>query len=309
MPEESSNEISQAVFNTLLYSDIFDFPLTAREIHRFLSGRAANYDEVCRELNSDCRFTRMGDFFTLSGRQEIIHLRETRELRSQRLLPHALKYGKIIGRLPFVRMVALTGSLAVHNVSDNEDFDYMVVTQPGRLWTARAFVLLFGRFTHLMGHTICPNVIVSENDLEWGQHDLYSARDLCQMIPISGMEVYRRLIEANRWVEEYLPNAYQTILDTMLEDEERYKSPLQHIFEAPWRNSLGDLFEHWEMKRKIERFSRQEGFGEETVFHANICQGNFDHHRKWTRQEIERRGGFVTIENRPKEDRMELNIR
>jgi hypothetical protein len=289
MPKAGSNEISQDVFNTLLYSDVYDFPLTAREIHQYLSGRAASIEEVCHALKSDPRFTGEGDYFTLPGRQKIVSVREMREKRSQRLLPLALKYGRIIGRLPFIRMVALTGSLAVHNVSGNEDFDYMLVTRPGRLWTARAFVLLFGRFTRLAGHTICPNVIVSEDSLAWSQHDLYSARDLCQMIPISGMSVYQKLIQANQWVEDFLPNAYVNITDTFFEGKESYKTSLRSILELPLRGRLGERAERWEMSRKIERFSRQEGFGEETIFSATICQGNFDHHRRWTWTELERR--------------------
>jgi hypothetical protein len=53
------------------------------------------------------------------------------------------------------------------------------------------------------------------------------------------------------------------------------------------RGKLGDKLEAWEMNRKIARFSKQEGFGEETVFTAEICQGNFHHHRKWTKGRYE----------------------
>jgi hypothetical protein len=38
------------------------------------------------------------------------------------------------------------------------------------------------------------------------------------------------------------------------------------------------------MTRKIARFSKQTGYGEETVFTAEVCQGNFHHHRKWTQE-------------------------
>jgi hypothetical protein len=282
-----SNEISQAVFDTLLYSDIFDFPLTAPEIHHYLSGRAASVEDVDRALHSDPRVIEVEQYFCLQGREKIVCLRAAREQRSQKLMPSALKYGKIIGSLPFVRMVALTGSLAVRNVSNNEDFDFMLVTQPGRLWTARAFVLLFGRLTRLAGHTICPNVIISENSLEWSQHDLYSARDLCQMMPISGLDVYKMLLKANGWVEEYLPNAYRKIIGTSL--ERKQQTMIQRVLELPFRGTLGERFERWEMNRKIKRFIRQAGFGEETIFNADICQGNFDHHRSSTRLALEKR--------------------
>jgi hypothetical protein len=43
------------------------------------------------------------------------------------------------------------------------------------------------------------------------------------------------------------------------------------------------------MNRKIARFSKQPGFGEETIFNAEICQGNFDHHRKRTHEVFRQR--------------------
>ena len=296
MLEPRSREISQAIFNTLLYSDVFDFPLTAREIHLYLSGSAATYEEVCLVLSSDARFFRVGDYFTLSGREKIVEIREKRELRSRKLLPHALAYGRFIGSLPFIRMVALTGSLAVRNVSKEADFDYMLVTLPGRLWTARAFVLLFNRLTRLAGHTICPNVIVSENALQWNQHDLYSARDLCQMIPVSGMAEYQRLMKANQWVQDFLPNAYDDILDQTEAGKNNHLRIIQKLLEFPLGGRFGDRFEQWEMTRKIERFSKQEGYGDETIFNVDICQGNFDRHRQWTREQLGKRGRTVEVE-------------
>ncbi len=303
MPEEVPGELAQAVYDTLSYSDVFDFPLKAREIYRYLSGKAATPEDLDRVLSSDPRFVRDGEYFALPGRGEIMRLREKREQRSQELLPYAFAYGRMIGALPFVRMVALTGSLAVHNLAGDEDFDYMLVTQAGHLWTARAFVLLLGRVTRLVGHTLCPNVVVAENHLEWSQHDLYSARELCQMIPIVGMGVYQSLMKANAWVRDLLPNAYREAI--LAPAQQKSGQILHRLFEFPFQGRLGKRFERWEMNRKIERFSSQAGFGEETIFNANICQGNFDHHRKWTRQELEKRGVRLNKEESGRERRPE----
>jgi hypothetical protein len=162
----------------------------------------------------------------------------------------------------------------------------MLVTAPGRLWTARAFVLLFGRFIRLFGHTICPNLMITENSLDWHQHDLYSARELCQMIPITGKDTYRTLMKENEWVNGLLPNA---IMESGGSLPNKQDSILQKSLEFLLSGKLGDRFENWEMDRKIARFSKQDGFGEETVFNAELCQGNFDHHRKWTQEKLEQR--------------------
>jgi hypothetical protein len=207
-------------------------------------------------------------------------------------MSHALNYGRMLGSLPFIRMVALTGSLAVMNSSRNADFDYMLVTAPNRVWTARAFALLLNRITRLFGHTLCPNLIVSENALAWSVHDIYSARELCQMIPVTGKHVYRMLMDTNQWTKDFLPNVKQTS-----EVSETSEALIQKLLELSLRDRLGDRFEIWEMSRKIARFSKQEGFGEETIFTAEVCQGNFHHHRKWTREAFEEKLSNLSIDS------------
>lgn len=276
-----NGDLRRAVLETLAYSDIFEFPLRLEEVHRYLP-LCATEEQVGEALSAlDGVVQTQGSYYFLAGRGQIVGLRAERELRSRSLLPLALKYGRILGSLPFIRMVALTGSLAVMNVSKDVDFDYMLVTVPGRLWTARAFALLLNRVTKKFGHTLCPNLILAETSLEWPLHDLYSARELYQMIPIAGMDVYQRLIHANAWAKEFLPNCSHHF------DQHEEDTLFRKLLELPLRGRTGDRFEQWEMTRKIARFSRQQGFGEETIFNAEVCQGNFHHHRKWTRSALE----------------------
>lgn len=273
--------LEHAILETLAYSDVFDFPLRLDELYRYLPIRA-EIEQLPQALNSLAGLLGERDgFYFLAGREKIVEIRRRREAHSQKLMHRALKYGRMLGSLPFIRMVALTGSLAVLNSSKDADFDYMLVTVPNRVWTARAFALLFNRLTRLFGHTLCPNLIVSENALAWSTHDLYSARELCQMLPITGMDVYRKLMEVNEWTKDFLPN-----VDTKI--SEVFKtSEIWRLTELPLRGKLGNRIERWEMNRKIARFAKQAGFGEETVFNADVCQGNFDHHKKWTEDMLE----------------------
>jgi hypothetical protein len=288
MPDRVSDDLSRAVLCTIAYSDIFDYPLTAPEIHRYLTGVRASLEAVHRALEENPLFVRIGAYFTLSGREQITSVRKQREAISRKLMRRAIQYGRILGALPYIRMVALTGSLAVLNVSTVVDFDYMLVTARGRLWTARAFALAFNRLTRLNGSTLCPNLILSEGALEWPQHDLYSARELYQMVLITGKEAHSRLMQANPWVESFLPNAFLNSGGLPPKSQERAPA-LQRLLEYLLRGKPGDDLEAWEMNRKIARFTRQQGYGEETLFSADVCQGNFDHHRSWTYEALEKR--------------------
>ncbi|MBK8822983.1 MAG: hypothetical protein IPN58_10345 [Anaerolineales bacterium] len=264
--------IKNAIVETLAYSDIFDYPLTAEELHRFLVAPAERHEvERCAASTPNVFFE--AGYYFLAGRSEIVDIRKRRESASRKAYRRAMFYGRILGRLPFVRMVALTGSLAMLNLSKNPDMDFMIVAAHGHVWTARAFAILFGKITHLLGDTICPNLIISERTLEWPLHDLYSARELFQMIPITGSDIYIRLFAVNPWTKSLLPNAVPETFNA---------SNSLNMGEFFLRGTLGSKFENWEMTRKIARFSKQAGFGAETVFTADVCQGNFDHHRKWT---------------------------
>jgi len=286
--------LERAILEALAYSDVFDYPLHLDELHRYLTVRA-EVEDISQALNTLTKSAgKKNDFYFLLGREAIVEIREQREAHSKRLLSYALRYGRILGSLPFIRMVALTGSLAVLNSSKGADFDYMLVTAPNRVWIARAFALLLNRFTRLFGHTICPNLIVSEDELAWSQHDLYSAHELAQMIPIKGMEVYQRLMKENEWVKGFLPNAFSSLRGATERSDEAISSTVLGIVSSGFAflamtlsGKLGDRLEQWEMNRKIARFSKQEGFGEETVFNADVCQGNFDHHHKKTKEIFE----------------------
>jgi hypothetical protein len=273
----SSNTLQHAILETLAYSDVFDYPLCLDELHRYLTA-FANIQDVADCIDSlvDQVGSREG-FYFLKSRDDIVALRKQRERDSDRLFKRAAIYGRILGALPFVRMVALTGSLAVRNCGAKADFDFMLVAAKGRVWTARAFALLLNRMTRLLGDTLCPNLIISEQNLVWPHRDLYSAHELSQMIPLAGADVYVRLINDNAWVESFLPNARSNNF-TRYTTAEAVTTFIQKILEFPLRGKLGNRVEAWEMKRKIARFTQQAGFGVETHFSADICQGNFQHH-------------------------------
>lgn len=282
--QDLSIDLKNAILATLAYSDVFDHPLTADEIHRFLVLHAAREDVLACLSESNLVFKNMGYYF-LAGRENIVTIRAHREAVSRKSYVRACWYGRLLGRLPFVRMVALTGSLAMRNCEQSGDYDYMLVSASGRVWTARIFALLLNKFANLFGETLCPNLIVSETRLEWNERSLYSAREIAQMILISGEDVFNDLRVVNNWVLEYLPN-WDINQKTNLHEKPFL---LKRIFEYVLGGVWGDRLEAWEMNRKIKKFSKQNGFGIETNFNADICQGNFDHHGIWTLQEYHKR--------------------
>lgn len=274
----SSEKLSHAIFHTLAYADVFDYPLTAGEVQRYLTSIRASREEVLQALSGEECFARVGDYFTLPGRGSIVETRERRAATAARLWTQAIRYGSMIGMLPFVRMVAVTGSLAMNNTDEDNDIDFMIVTEPGRLWTVRALSLLIARVARRTGIHLCPNYLVTTNALELQDRSLYVAHELAQMIPVSGMDVYREIRSANRWVEDYLPNACDAPdLPPSLKSvpaRSLIQRTLELVFDLQFMNRL----EEWEMNRKIERLTREQSSSVESYFSADVCKGHVDRH-------------------------------
>jgi hypothetical protein len=270
--------VLRAVFHTLAYADVFDYPLTAPEVYRYLASTKATIQEVNRALSDDSQFSQVGEYFTLRGREEIVETRKRRAQVAARLWPLAVRYGMIIARLPFVRMVAVTGSLSMNNTDEGKDIDYMIVTEPKRLWTCRALSLLIARIAKLEGIQLCPNYLVTTNALELRERSLYVAHEVVQMIPLSGVEMYEEICRRNDWIYDYLPNASGA--PRLPEGVTPVKKPsmLQRILESFFRLPFGTRLEIWEMNRKIAKLAREQSHSFESYFSADVCKGHIDKH-------------------------------
>jgi hypothetical protein len=255
--------IESAILRTILYADVFDFPLTAEEIHHFLiHDEPTSLGEVKRLLaNSrwlDHKLESNGVYFAYKGRRELFSTRESHEEASQRLWPLAVAYGMWLARLPFVRMVAITGALAMRNASDeDDDLDYLLVTTDGRVWLARAFAILLVRLGRLWGVEICPNYVLAESALEQQKRDLFMAHEVAQMTPLYGHHLCTRMRRANSWVSDHLPNAATTYYAEAERPIGRGWIWFKRGLEMLLGGRLGDALERWEYRRKLRRFARE----------------------------------------------------
>lgn len=283
-------DLDDAILRTVVYGDIFDYPLTAQEIHRYLIGQAAPASAVQeRLLHAAILRQRLGahsPFWFLAGREALVSARRHRQAVSRQLWAAARRYGGRLAALPFVRMVALTGSLAMNNASSlKDDIDFLVVARSGRVWLARGLAVLLVRLARSRGVYLCPNYILSEACLDLGKPSLFIAHELAQMVPLAGASLYRHLLDANPWALGYLPNASPELAPHVFPG--RAVALAQSCSEALLGGRLGDRVEQWERARKIPRL-RQEAArlgGSGAVFTPEACKGHMaDHGSEVSRQ-------------------------
>ncbi len=280
-------DAQQAIVNTVSYVDVFDYPLTPAEIHRYLIRLSLTQTEVHRLLDQrqlvPTRLSRRDGLYMLPGREDVVDVRQQRYQASRQLWPAAVSYGRLIAGMPFVRLVAVTGSLSVNNVAPGGDIDYLIVTANDHLWVARAFTLLIVRWAARQGHEVCPNYFLSERALCLTERNLYTAHENAQMVPLYGRRVYDALRRANDWTDDYLPNAAGP--PAMLREAETYlrrlgPSARHRLVEAALATAPGSRLDRWEMRRKVAKFRRVYQGWQESDFSADTCKGHFDRHQQ-----------------------------
>jgi len=287
LEREPTWRLADAVDATVAYADIFDFALTESEIHRDLVGMFATPAEVAGAIRNSVRtgvLAREHEYLTFAGREDLWERRISQADDNRRLWPRARAIGAVFAILPFVRLVGVTGSLAANNPASDADIDYLLIASPGRLWFVRALAVGVVRMARQAGIKICPNYLLTTNSLDLPRHDIYTAHELLQMVPLSGSDVYLTLRAQNRWADRFLPNrAGQTLSVPPLGFA---AASFKSLSERAFGGAVGSRLDRWESQRKIARFR---AVGTEGRFSRDVCEGHFGRHRDYVCREWERR--------------------
>ncbi len=294
------SSLEAGIIAALVYADLFDYPLTVQEIHRYLVGYEASLAIVQERLAQDGWLRGQLDsappFWFLATRDHLAGLRQERESYSRALWRLAWRYGRLMAALPFVRLVAVSGSLAVNNVtSSRDDIDFLIVAQRGRVWFVRGLCVLVVRLARLQGVHLCPNYVIAEHRLQLGDPSLFTAHELVQMVPLYGTSSYQRLLDSNAWITEYLPNALPHLATER--EVARVVRGGKRVLETIFRGRFGDIVERWESGRKIARLRREamQRGSAGTEFGPDLCKGHVDDHAAVVDQRYMERLGSLGI--------------
>lgn len=215
--------IEQAVLQTLVYSDLFDFPLKTQEILPRVPS-ILTQNQLVRALTSlqqDKLIGKTSNYWHIQGRKTLVPSRKTKEKTSLAKLARATKFSSSLAIFPSILAVFATGSLAVRNANPKDDIDLMIITKPNTLWTTRLFltpILDALGIRRKPGDTsapnmMCLNIYISEDSLTItpAMRSLYSAYELIQAVPLLDKKnIATRILLDNSWIQQYLPNVKLT---------------------------------------------------------------------------------------------------
>jgi predicted nucleotidyltransferase len=265
----------EAAIATVAYAAIFDHAVTLHEVHRYLP-TVASPAEVADTLDravADGAIVHVEGHYVLPGREATVAQRAAHAATSEELRRRALPWVERVAAIPTVRMVAITGSLAVDNATPDADVDLLVVTVDDRLWVTRGLIVALTRLARRHAIELCPNFLLAESNLELDDRDHIAARELLQAVPVSGHDVYVELLDRNRWYRNFLPNAEPRPrpADPRVSNRRGWR----HLV---LRSAVGRLVDRIEMRRQLHKLASTTDRAE-VAFGPRICKAHVDGHK------------------------------
>lgn len=254
------SDLEQAIFRTVAWFSLSEYPVTGFEIWKWLLRPTVSYrlSEVLRVLEESCwlaaRVHRNGGFFVLRSADptpafpldkgmEMSALRHDRFLnaaRKHKRLALALKY---LGRIPTVRAIAACNTLAWSNTTETSDIDLFIITSPRRIWitrllTALPFALMGLRPGSNRRDPFCFSFFVTEEagdlaPVQLHAEDIYLAQWIRSLVPVYGQQIFASLQTQNRWVHRIFPNAFPMAVARPRRQASRRAFPLPIGFFEP----------------------------------------------------------------------------
>lgn len=218
------SDLQKLILATLAYYDLFDFPLTAEEIGKYLV--APGYLKISDDTNLDAisaelyTMTNTGQialyerFYGLPHREHLVPVRIKKTRIAKEKMKLARRAAFLMSLMPFVRTVFASGSLALENTDYDSDLDLFIITGANRIWTARFFInsvfdlLLLKRKPEerVAPDKICPNHLIADNALAIINRNVFTARVYSHLVPLYRQKnvTLKNFQQENQWIHSYV---------------------------------------------------------------------------------------------------------
>lgn len=212
----SQTKLKNAILKALAYSDIFHYPLSFYQLALYLGVEKTsrrNFEKALKALKKAKKISQESGKYYLFRHKTVDWSKKQKE--TQKRLEKAKKILEPILKIPWIRLLAITGDLAASNPEKKGDIDIFVITQNKRTWITRLFVVLYLKATgnyfqeKNSQNKICPNLFVSKNAMKWEkkQQNFFIASEIIRMQPLKNeKEVYFEFLTENNWIKEHFPN-------------------------------------------------------------------------------------------------------
>jgi predicted nucleotidyltransferase len=217
-------QILSAIIHTVAFYDaVGKVALTKLELYKYLvnAPNPPAFGKFLETLDEEWQYLaphiqRERGFYFLkknkSGYARRIHIGKTgiKKWRIAKRMIRAMSF------LPYVRMVAVTGSLALNTTHKKSDIDVLVAAKHGHIWTVRVMVTalmqILGKRRHgeKISDRICLNHYISDKNTDFRPRNLFSDHISKTMIPVWSRD------DKENFLEKLLINTVAKPLETFL---------------------------------------------------------------------------------------------
>lgn len=221
--QDQGDEIHDGLEKVFRVSEYLRFPFTLDEVANYFLPRMSLTAEQLGSMLSRGDFPdipfHIKDGYLLTNADQADNSRLEREQLSAAKLDSAAKFaGGLTRAVPFIRTVAVTGSVAYGSADRWDDIDLFIVTNRNRLWLSAFMTLILIRLIKILGlrpshlALFCLSYVHDENgfasESQKNRTNPLFARELLKAKPVAGQGEYRRLLETNDWVGSFYPLPY-----------------------------------------------------------------------------------------------------
>ncbi len=198
-----------AIARSVLYASLFDYPLTLAQLRQTLIESTQTPTEIqgtfARSEGLQAAIEQRDGFFFPRGRCDLLAERRRREARSRVFLERHRRLLTVLCAMPYVEMVALSGSVAHLNLEGAGDLDLFIITKGRHVWSVAVAAVLLAKLMRRR-KTLCANFVVANSALALDQQDLFTASQIIHLKPLTGGAAYQRFVAANPFVARLYPN-------------------------------------------------------------------------------------------------------
>lgn len=246
------------ILRSISYFDIFNHPLQKKELANLCltaSSQKEDFEAVLEDLVRSKKCYKQDEFYSLN--ENITHLINQRSIKEGKANAYFQKlpfYTKLLKSFPFVKGLAISGSLSKNVMYEDGDIDYFVITAPNRLWICRTLLVLFKKVFLLNSKKyFCVNYFIDENNLEIIDKNIFTATEVTFLAPIYNQKLIDELKKKNSWTKNYLPNFKHPLNLTVMEGDSFIKKSM----EFPLKGRLGEYLDLFFMKLTYRQWSKK----------------------------------------------------
>lgn len=249
--------VKHDILATLSYFDIFDYPITQIEIAQYLqkSYTAQEIAEGLHQLTIENWIFKLEEFYSIQDNYSLVIRRRKGNAQARALLKTADDVAYFLSGFPFVKGVAVSGSLSKNYADENSDIDLFIITEKNRLWLARTFMHIYKKIAILRkkGDWFCMNYYIDEAMLEIPEKNVYTATEIATLMPLRGIDTFQNFFQQNKWYRNFLPNHTLRVSYVEALKKSFFKRTTEFIF----RNPLGNLLDFCLMKFTAYRWNKK----------------------------------------------------